>query len=218
MTTYEAIAAIGSWNIGGVYTEEDSSQVQGRLLNMLNVARLKVMEMNYMRERYLSQEYYQKYEALDIMEGSCKGEFVFYLVSPIASVPEPKRNGMDGIFMDCDTSRPLTEIGSETLLRQYKTHTHISALVKHGVYVRTGLEIMGYALGNKKPSKLLIRAIFSDPTKLPNFNINTDPYPAPDGFLSDVKKLLLSDEGRKSVIPPDNISNSKNDMRNAGAR
>lgn len=218
MTTYEAIAAIGSWNIGGVYTEEDSSQVQGRLLNMLNVARLKVMEISYLRDMYVQQEYYQKYEELNIMDGSCKGEFLFYLPTSIAALPEPKRNGMDGIFMDCDTSRPFTEIGSETLLRQYKTHTHISALVKNGAYVRTGLEIMGYALGDKKPSKVLIRAVFSDPTKLPNFNIDFDPYPAPDGFLSDVKKLLLSDEGRKSVIPPDNISNSKNDMRNAGAR
>lgn len=214
MTLYEAISAVGSWNIGGVYTDEDSSQVQGRLINMVNASRLKIAEMYYMREGYVPQEYFQRYEVLDIWDGECQGDFVFNLASPIATFPEPKRNGLDGIFLNCKTSQPLTEIGSETQLRGYRTHTSLSTLAKYGVFVRTGLEVAGTIPGYKKPEKFLVRAVFNEPNKLPNYNIDIDPYPAPDGFLSDMKKLLLSEEGRKSIIPPDNISNSKNDMRN----
>jgi hypothetical protein len=42
-----------------------------------------------------------------------------------------------------------------------------------------------------------------------------DPYPAPDGFISDMKKLIDSDEGRRFMMITDQISNSKSDIEDA---
>ena len=219
MTTTEAIATIGSWNLGGVYTEESPSQVQGRLLSILNAARLKVLEMWYRDQKYVPQEYYQRFELTNVFTGECKGDFIANLPATIATLPAPKRTGADGLFPNCDTSKPLTLIYSERELQSYKTHTSMSAYFRFGMYVITGLEIRGTMRNGQVPSKFLLRAVLSEPQKAINFNVDMDPYPAPDGFMSDVKKLLMSDEGRKFFIPSDQISNSKNDVdANASAR
>jgi len=216
MTTKDVIAAVGSWDLGGVYTEENGAMNQARVLNLVNTARLELARQNYISERFIPQEMYQSFEITDIWDDDCKGGFVTS-VPVIATFPVPQFNGFDGLFMECDTARQLTEIATEQQLRSYKQHTMLRNLVQSGVFNRTGSQIKGLVNGGKKPDKLLIRAVFSEPHKIPNFNIDEDPYPMPDGFLSAMKKLLDSDQGRRFLLVTDQVSNSKNDVEDARA-
>ena len=215
MTTLEVIATVASWNLGGVYTEENASQVQGRILSMINSGRLKILEMFYRDQMYVPQEYYQRFEVTDIWEDGCKGAFILNLSTTIATLPMPKRTGMDGIFPNCDASRPLTAVISERELSDYRRHTSMTAYAKNGIYVVTGKQIRGSVRGAEIPSKFLIRAIVSEPEKVASFNLEQDAYPAPDGFISDLKRLLTGDEGRKMMNFSDQVSNSKNDIEDA---
>ncbi len=217
MTTAEAIAVIGSWNLGGIYTEENASQVQGRLLNLLNSSRLAILSMFYNKERFIPQEYYQKFEILDVWKDDCPGGFILKLPTTIANMPSPKKTGMDGLFANCDYSKPLNLIMSEREYRDYKTHTAMSRYVLNGVYIPTGTELRGVIKTGELPSKFLVRAVVSDPTKIPNFNIDEDQYPAPDGFMGEIKRMLAGDEGRKAFLRSDQISNSKTDSDDAAA-
>lgn len=216
MTTKDIIAAIGSWNLGGVYTDESGAMNQARVLNLANAARLEIARQTYLSERFVAQEYYQRFEITDVWaDENCKGGFIAMLPSPIATFPAPQFNGWDGLFMECDMSKPLNEIATEQQLRSYKQHTILKSLVNTGVYTRTGLEIKGVASGGKKPDKFLVRAVFSEPHKVPTLNLDEDPYPAPDGFISAMKKLLDSDQGRRIMMLTDQVSNSKNDLEDA---
>jgi hypothetical protein len=214
MTTKDIIAAIGSWNLGGVYTDENGAMNQARVLNLANSARLELARQNYLSERFVPQIMYQSFEITDVWEDDCKGGFVVS-VPTIATFPAPQFNGFDGLFQECDTAQQLTEIATEQQLRSYKQHSMLRNLVRHGVFTRTGSQIKGIVNGGKKPNKLLIRAVFSEPHKVPNFNIDEDPYPFPDGFLSAMKKLLDSDEGRRFLLMTDQVSNSKTDVEDA---
>ena len=216
MTTKDIIAAIGSWNLGGVYTEENGAMNQARVLNLANTARLELSRQTYLAERFIPQEMYQSYEITDVWDDDCKGGFVVSIPT-IATFPAPQFNGFDGLFMECDTAKQLTEIATEQQLRSYKQHSMLRSMVQHGIFTRTGSQIRGIASGGKKPSKFLIRAVFSEPHKIPNFNIDEDPYPCPDGFLSAMKKLLESDEGRRFLLMTDQVSNSKTDVEDARA-
>jgi hypothetical protein len=91
----------------------------------------------------------------------------------------------------------------------------MKSLVSNGVFVRTGNEFRGIVRGGKTPSKFLIRAVLSQPHLAPNLSMEYDPYPAPDGFISDMKKLIDSDEGRRFMMITDQISNSKSDIEDA---
>lgn len=91
----------------------------------------------------------------------------------------------------------------------------MKSLVQQGVFVRTGNEFRGVMRGGKTPSKFLIRAVLSQPHLAPNLSLEYDPYPAPDGFVSDMKKLIDSDEGRRFMMITDQISNSKTDIEDA---
>lgn len=216
MTTLEVIATVASWNLGGVYTEENASQVQGRILSIVNAGRLKILEMFYRDQIFVPQEYYQRFEVTDIWEEpSCKGVFILNLGTTIAMLPQPKRTGMDGIFPNCDTARPMRAVMSEMELSNINQHTSRRNYYPNGVYVITGAQIKGLVKKGEIPSKFLIRAIVSEPHKVPSFNLEQDPYPAPDGFISDLKRLLTGDEGRKPQNFSDQVSNSKNDIEDA---
>lgn len=217
MTTKDIIAAIGSWDLGGIYTEENGAMNQARVLNLANTTRLELARQSYLSERFIPQEMYQSFEITEIWDDDdCKGGFVTS-VPTIATFPAPQFNGFDGLFMECDTARQLTEIATEQQLRSYQQHSLLKSLIKEGVFTRTGSQVKGIVPGGKKPSKLLIRAVFSEPHKLPNFNIDVDPYPMPDGFLSAIKKLLDSDQGRRFLMLTDQVSNSKTDLEDARA-
>lgn len=214
MTTLELIQEVGSWKLGGIYTDESAANTQSRILNLINSARLKVLSMYYLSEGYVPQEYFQRFEITEVWEDGCRGSFVFNCPT-IATIPAPKMNGLDGIFPDCDESIALIGIMSEQQLRSYKSHTMLKYLANKGVFVRTGNEIKGVMKGGKTPSRFLIRAVLSEPHKAPNLSLDSDPYPAPDGFVSDMKKLLDSDEGRRFMMLTDQISNSKSDIEDA---
>ena len=211
MTTLDIIQEVGSWKLGGIYTDESAANTQLRLLNLVNAARLKVMMLFYQSEGFIPQEYFQRFEVTDVWTDDCPGSFVFKAPT-IATLPAPKMNGLDGLFPDCNQSIQLTGILSEQQLRAYKTHTVLKSLTNGGVFVRTGNEFRGMVKSGKTPSKFLIRAVLNEPNKAPNMNLSEDPYPAPDGFISDMKKLLESDEGRKANMPSEQISNSKTDI------
>ena len=214
MTTLELIQEVGSWKLGGIYTDESAANTQSRLLNLINSARLKVLSMYYLAEGHVPQAYFQRFEITNVWAEDCPGSFVFNCPT-VASLPAPKMNGLDGIFPDCNQSVTLIGIASEQQLRAYKSHTMLKYLASKGVFVMTGNEFKGVMKNGKTPIKFLIRAVFSEPHMVPNFNLEYDPYPAPDGFVSDMKKVLDSDEGRRFMMLTDQISNSKLDIEDA---
>jgi hypothetical protein len=214
MTTLEIIQEVGSWKLGGIYTDENASNTQGKILNLVNSARMKILSMYYMAEMVVPEIYFQRFEVTDVWQDDCPGSFVFRCPT-IATLPPPKMNGLDGLFPNCDQSLQLIGVTSEQQLRSYKNHTMMKYLASNGVFVRTGNEFRGIVRGGKTPSKFLIRAVLSQPHLAPNLSLEYDPYPAPDGFVSDIKKLLDSDEGRRFMMITDQISNSKTDIEDA---
>lgn len=214
MTTLEIIQEVGSWKLGGIYTDENASSTQGKILSLVNASRLKLLNIYYQTENVVPEIYFQRFEITDVWSDDCPGSFVFKCPT-VATLPPPKMNGLDGLFPNCDSSIILTGLTSEQQLRSYKQHTMMKYLASQGVFVRTGNEFRGVMKGGKTPSKFLIRAVFSQPHLVPNLNLEQDPYPAPDGFISDMKKLIDSDEGRRFMMITDQISNSKSDIEDA---
>jgi|LakMenE18May11ns_1017448.scaffolds.fasta_scaffold9706550_1 hypothetical protein len=215
MNTLQAIDTIGSWKLGGIYTDESAANTQLRLLNLLNIARQKVLFNYYMAFKNLPNVCYQDFD-LDI-NWTDEGCTSFNASIPtIMTFPQPKVNGIDGVFPICECAIGLSEVQSEQELRQFRNHSKMKHVRSDGWYLLNNNTMTGFLRPQVKATGLTVRAIISRPQDAPAFNIDIDDYPMPDDMFSDVKKVLESDEGRRYMSRVDHVSNSKLDLENDG--
>jgi hypothetical protein len=67
---------------------------------------------------------------------------------------------------------------------------------------------------NTKLRKLLVRAIFNDPTDVPNYRPDVDQYPIDAAMENDIVEVISTDLMRKMVKTPDVISDSQDTIPN----
>ncbi len=210
MNTLQAIDTIGSWKLGGIYTDESAANTQLRLLNLLNIARQKVLFNYYMAFKNLPNVCFQDFD-LDV-NWTDEGCTSFVASVPtIMTFPQPRVNGIDGVFPICECALGLSEVQSEQELRSFRNHSKMKHMRSDGWYLLNGDTMTGFLKPQVKAKGITVRAIISRPQDAPAFNIDQDNYPMPDDMFSDVKKILENDEGRRFMSRQDLVSNSKQD-------
>lgn len=196
MTTLQAIDTIGSYKLGGIYTEESAANTQLKLLSLLNTARSRVLRDLYISLRIIPQVCYQSFEIEPMWEDDDLCSFVA-IIPQIMTFPPPQMNGWDAVMPKSGCAFGLTEIESEQQLRAYRNHPLLKAYHTGGWYITTGNQMKGLLAPKVKTDGLTGRAVLSNPHLLPNFNVDVDEYPLPEDMFSDIKKVLESDEGRR---------------------
>jgi len=214
MTTLEAVDTVGSWKLGGNYEDESAANTQLRLLNLINVARQKILREYYQKNKSVPQVCYQEFD-IDVEWTEETGCLSFVASVPtIASFPEPQLNGWDVILPICDNAMPLTEVRSKSQLRAFRNHSVAKNMRSSGWFVTTGDLLEGYLKKQVKSEGLVGRAVVSEPEKVKNFSIEKDQYPFPEDMFSDMKRLLEGDEARRWAQANSQISNSKSNLDN----
>jgi len=211
MTTLDAIDTIGSYKLGGKYTDESVANSQLRLLSLLNTARQKVLQGYYMSTKAVPQVCYQEFDLVPIWEDEKCISFACR-VPVIMNFPPPQLNGWDAVMPKCDGAMPLVEIKTRNQLRTYRNNPYMGGAPTSGYYFTNGSIMEGFLKPNVKADGLTGRGILTEPQTVPNFNMELDEYPMPEDMFSDVKKLLEGDDGRRWFrIVTDQISNSRVD-------
>lgn len=106
-----------------------------------------------------------------------------------------------------------------------RLRTNFSALSMHSIFQQEKDIVWDYIADydgssyiniykNTKLRNLLVRAIFNDPTKVPNYRIDVDQYPIDAAMENDIVEAISTDLMRKMVRVPDNISDSQDTIPN----
>ena len=189
MNTLQAIDTIGSWKLGGIYTDESAANTQLRLLNLLNIARQKVLFNYYMAFKNLPNVCFQDFD-LDV-NWTDEGCTSFVASVPtIMTFPQPRVNGIDGVFPICECAIGLSEVQSEQELRSFRNHSKMKHLRSDGWYLLNGDTMTGFLKPQMKAKGITVRAILSRPQDAPAFNIDQDNYPMPDDMFSILLAIL----------------------------
>lgn len=207
--TEEFIGTIAEWKLAGIYTDESPANKQKRVLNIGNQARLYLAREAYKAGMGIPDVMYQEFEFVpDWIEG-CE----FYGKMPrIATFPPPQNTGMDGIFPVCKDADGLQNVRKEKILRDYKRTIANQGFKGSGVYIITGDLIKGILKKGIGADRFTVRAVFSSPELVPQFNIKEDAYPINEDMMPDIKKVLEGEWGRRYIVTKsDQISNSQVD-------
>lgn len=214
MTTLEAVDTVGSWKLGGNYEDESPANTQLRILNLINIARQKLLREYYQANKSIPQVCYQEFD-IHVDWTNDNGCLSFVGTVPqIASFPPPQLNGWDSIVPLCEHAMPLTEVASKNQLRSYRNHSIGKTMRTSGWYLVTGDVLEGFLKSQVKSNGLVGRAVLSEPQKAINFNIDKDIYPFGDDMFSDMKRLLEGDDGRRWMMVHSQVSNSKTELEN----
>jgi hypothetical protein len=209
MTTEEIVGTVGDWKLAGFYTDESPANKPLRILTVVNTARLFLAREAYKSGVGIADVLYQEFELDPKWESKCS----FYMNMPkIATFPAPRGSAMDGIFPRCNDAEGLQNLKSESRLRAFKRTIAANGFKGSGVYVITGDLLKGELSEGIVGTPLYVRAIFSSPQLVPQFNIREDQYPINEDMLPDIKKLLEGEWGKRYIVQrPDSISNSQVD-------
>jgi hypothetical protein len=209
ITTDEFIGTIAEWKLGGIYSEESAANRQQKILNVGNNARLYLASERYKAGMGIPDVLYQEFELTPDWQDEEKCEF--YANMPrIATFPAPQNSGMDGIFPVCADASGLINVKREQVYRDYKRTIADQGFKGPGVYIITGKLMKAIMKKHVGADRFLVRAIFSSPELVPQFNIKEDAYPINEDMMPDIKKVLEGEWGRRFLLTrPEQISNSQ---------
>jgi hypothetical protein len=214
MTALEVVDTVGSWKLGGTYEDESAANTQLRILNMVNIARQSVLREYYSQTRSIPQACYQEFD-IDVSWTEQEGCLSFVANVPqVVSFPEPQINGWDSIVPICEKAMPLTEVRSQSQLRQYRNNSVGKAMRSSGWYLVTGDLLNGYLKPQVKSNGLTGRAVLAKPQDAQGFNIEKDQYPLGEDMLSDIKRFLEAENARRWAMANSQISDSKTTIEN----
>lgn len=217
MTTPQVIDTVGSWKLGGTYEDESAANTQLRILNLVNIARQKLLRDFYIANKSIPQVCYQEFDITPSWTDENCVSFTA-VVPKVISLPFPQSNGWDAVVLQCENSMPLTEVASEQQLRAFRNHTLMSKYRTGGWYMVTGDFMQGWLKKKIKSDGITARAVLATPQDMPSFNFDKDQYPFPDDMLSDMKRLLEGDDGRRWMMANSQVSNSKSEIDNANRK
>lgn len=209
MTALEVIDTVGAWKLGGTYEDESAANTQLRILNIVNIARQSVLRDYYLKTKSIPQACYQEFD-IDVQFTNDNGCLSFVAKVPqVVSFPEPQLNGWDSIIPICENAMPLTEVRSESQLRQFRNHSIAKSMRSIGWYLTTGDSLKGFLKPKVKSDGLTGRAVLASPEELSSFNIEKDQYPMGEDMLNDIKRLIEAQYARRWAIANSQVSDSK---------
>lgn len=209
MTTPEIISVIGSWKLGGIYTDESSANSRNTLLSILNDSRQAVLFSQVTGGNSIPEVLYQEWDLEYDFVDKCS-----YIAQcpQVVTLPAPFMNGWDGIYLPCGLS--ITQAPSLSRLRAYKQHNIYKNIPTAGLFYFNGQYLDISLKPNIDIKGATARAILADPTKANNFSYEKDEYPMPGNYLNLVKMLLEGEWGRRWLKPTDKVSNTVVDTDN----
>ena len=106
-----------------------------------------------------------------------------------------------------------------------RLRTNFTALSMHSIFAKEKEVVWDYIVDydgssyinvykNTKLRKLLVRAIFNDPTDVPNYRPDVDQYPIDAAMENEIVEAISTDLMRKMVKTPDVISDSQDTIPN----
>ena len=100
-----------------------------------------------------------------------------------------------------------------------RIRSNYTALSMHSLFAKEKEIVWDYTAGyqgeftinvykNSKLTNLLVKAIFNDPTQVPNYREDVDQYPIDATLEVELVEMVVNDLMRKFVRVPDTISDS----------
>lgn len=207
MTLPEIYERFSALPLGG-YITIDNRLDKGYMYSLIHSARAFVVQQRFAEQGVIQPVYFQQYKPDYIEAAQTSTSYARYSPFPAVIGVGAKRDGMGYVGSVC-LNVPFRQVNS----RAEFASMQFDRIMKAGrkAYVLVGNNYIEIYYKNKI-KEVLIEAVFMDPTKVPNYNIEKDEYPVEAGDIARMEMYILqSDMNMISRSVSDRIKNDRDD-------
>lgn len=175
--------------------------------SIINSGRAVLVRELYKEMGIVPPVYYQRYEPEYIPDAQESKEYALYSMPDLIAIDATSDGG--GFFGTVTCDVPFTQVNNRNTLADYKRHRILKPGRRALVLVTKGRAEVYY---KNLIKEFLIEGIFADPTSVPTFNVENDPYPIDAAAMSRLDDYILRihlDRTQQAVT--DRVANSRDD-------
>lgn len=209
MTLPQIYERIGSLPDGG-YLVIDSRFDPGYIYSLCHTARAVIASERWKVDKDIPYTYYQTFipEYSVLAQSNTDGCFISFYGLPQIIALDGRATGMG--FVGTINGKPCTfrEVTSRATFASMQTDRVMKAGREPYILLLPGGEFQVWY--QDAITELKIDAVFADPTKLPDYNVDIDDYPIDQGDVGIVERLLMQGSMRFAASTPiDRINDSR---------